>query len=49
MNFRKRLIKFVSKYQDGRLNYQQSHPDLRDIPYKHGDFVFDLIKKKNSN
>ena len=37
MEFRKKLINFSKKCQSGMLNYQHTHPDLQDIPFKNID------------
>jgi len=48
MDFRKELIFFAQNYQGGRLYQTLTHPDLQDIPFKHGEFRFNVIKKNLS-
>lgn len=48
MNFRKNIIDFSRKYQNGKLHYQLTHPDLKDIPFKYGPRCYSLIKENLS-
>ncbi|MFX1363427.1 MAG: hypothetical protein ACFFCE_10435 [Promethearchaeota archaeon] len=48
MEFRKKLIIFAKNCQGKKLDYQLTHPDLQDIPYKYKDLCFNLIKENLS-
>ena len=48
MDFRKELIFFAENYQSGELYQLLTHPDLQDIPFKHGGDRFELIKNNLS-
>jgi len=39
MDFRKNLIIFSKNYKSGKLDYQLTHPDLQDIPFKYGTSI----------
>ena len=45
MEFRKKLIDFSKNCPRGVLDYQLTHPDLQDIPFKYNDLCFNLIKE----
>lgn len=45
MEFRKKLIHFAKNCQGNKLDYQLTHPDLQDIPFKYDDLCFNLIKE----
>lgn len=50
INFKKELYLFNLNYQNNKLYQKLTHPDLQDIPYRHGDERFNLIKKNlNTN
>jgi len=48
MDFRKKIILFAQTKKEGKLYQPFTHPDLRDIPYQHGELRFNIIKKNLS-
>ena len=48
VDFKNKLYYFSTNYHDNRLYQRVTHPDLQNIPFKHGDIRFDIIKENIS-
>lgn len=48
IDFRKNLLHFSRNYRGGKLYHPVTHPDLQDIPFKHGRLRFNIIKENLS-